>query len=67
MSLLVLFLGFIAAVAFVILYELFNTKVRSEENLLRIVKAPIIGYIPDLQLYQHDEKEGKSYGGPAKA
>lgn len=60
-------LGFITAVAFVILYELFNTKVRSEENLLRIVKAPIIGYIPDLQLYQHDEKEGKSYDRPAKA
>ena len=60
-------LGLIAAVAFVILYELFNTKVRSEENLLRVVKAPIIGYIPDLQMYQHDEKEVKSNGRPAQA
>lgn len=60
-------LGVIAAVAFVILYELFNTKVRNEENLLRVVKAPVIGYIPDLQLYQKDDKEVHSYGRRRKA
>lgn len=55
-------LGFIVAVAFVILYELFNTKVRTEENLLRVVKAPVIGYIPDLKLYQDEDKKGHFYG-----
>jgi len=55
-------LGLIVAIAFVILYELFNTKVRTEENLLRVVKAPIIGYIPDLKLYQDEDKKGQFYG-----
>lgn len=45
-------LGIMLAFAFVILYEMFNTKVRNDENLLRAVKAPIIGYIPDFRLHQ---------------
>lgn len=61
------FLGLLIAVAFVILFEVFNTKVRSDENLLRIVKIPVIGYIPSLQLYNKDDKEAKSHEKSGKA
>jgi capsular polysaccharide biosynthesis protein len=60
-------LGLIAAVAFVILFETFNTKIRTEDNLLRVVKVPVIGYIPDLKLYQDEETEANVYGRSTKA
>jgi capsular polysaccharide biosynthesis protein len=60
-------LGLIIAIGFVILFETFNTKVRTEDNLLRVVKVPVIGYIPDLKLYQEQETEANVYGRSAKA
>lgn len=43
------------------MFKSVGEKVR-KLKLLRVVKAPVIGYIPDLKLYQDEDKKGHFYG-----
>lgn len=51
-------LGAAAAVAFVILQVLLDVRVKTEEDLVRLSSAPVLGVIPDLVA---EQKEGYGY------
>lgn len=59
-----LFLGFVISVGFFALLEIFDTKIKSEEELKRCCKYPVLTIIPDMNLSSKKKYYKKHHGSP---
>lgn len=56
-----LMLGFIATVGIICLYEIFNIRIRSEEDVEQSCKYPVLSVVPDMRSGEKGKKSSKAF------